>query len=322
MNEFADNPHNYSIDFMSHQLTKLGKTGVIISTFDADQISVGLASQNVEFEGKSYYSRDNLSMARYYSKKELILAIGSKLYVWEKGNSSPIKIIEFSGFFADHFIIDNDRIYVITRERMIDVFDLNTFEKLITIEIVGDEDNPKVVAYTPEGYFKAPKETIRELHFVKDGSVFPLLNYELFLNRPDILLSRTSFADEKTIEVYKQAYLKRLERSGVKDLTDIASLKTPQVQLISTIPAIAKEQLLPVSLRFSVDASAFVVYVNGVSVTTQKVPANLVENIKVPLHNGLNSISIVAKSKEGIESDPAFTQVNYAGTQENRKFIL
>lgn len=322
LSKFADNPLNYSIDFTTHQLTKLGKTEIIISSAGADQISIGLASQNVEFEGKSYYSREYLSMARYCAKKELILAIGSKLYVWEKGNSSPIKIIEFSGFYADHFIIENDRVYIISRERMIDAFDLNTFEKLMTIEIVGDEDNPKVIAYTPEGYFKAPKEAIRELHFIKEGLAFPLLNYELFLNRPDILLSRTSFADAETIEVYKQAYLKRLERNGVKDLTEIASLKTPEVQLTSTVPAIAKEQLLPLSLRFSVDASSFVVYVNGVSATSQKVPVNLIESIEVPLHNGLNSISIVAKSKEGIESDPAFTQVNYAGTQEKSKIYF
>lgn len=321
-NTFLGDQLYFEIDFITHQFKKVGKEEISISRLQPDVIPIALASQNVEYEGKSYYSREYLSMARFYQKKNLIIAIASKIYIWEKGNASPIKILPFSGFYADQFLIEKDRLYLITREGVIDIFDLNSFEKVLTIEVHGKDENAKVIAYTPDGYFKAPKEAIRNLHFVRDGNAFPLLNYELFLNRPDIVHTAAGFSDAKSISVFKEAYQKRLVRNGISDVKNVLSLAIPKVELSNSVSSVTPQSTVDLEMIFSKDAASFTIYDNGVPVSSEQLDDQPTYKKQIVLNNGLNSISIVAKSKEGIESDPCFVQVNFIGKSEASKIYF
>ncbi|MES2800389.1 MAG: caspase family protein [Bacteroidota bacterium] len=314
---FSATKREFIIDFDTHQLEKVSKGKLEISPTVQEHLAINF--QNVEFEGKSYYARDYLSMATFNKERNVIIGIGSKLFFWTPGNSSPIKTIAFTGFYADQFVVDKNKLYLISRDRIMDVFDLDSYEKLLTIEVVGEDEQAQVVAYTPTGYFKSPKDAIRNLHFIKDGAAFPLLNYELFLNRPDLVLATLNFANARDLEVYKLAYQKRLERNGMTDIENVLSLNLPKVQLLNTIPAVSENSSLTLDLKFSSDAKFFTVFDNGVPVISNNVSENNLLKVKLELHSGLNSISVVAKSDKGLESDPVFASINCLEKSEPAK---
>jgi hypothetical protein len=178
------------------------------------------------------------------------------------------------------------------------------------MKIVGKDEKAKLVAYTPEGYFKAPKNVMKDFHFVKGGTAFPLLSYEVFLNRPDLVLSSLNFAPEKTVELYKQAYLKRLERNGLTENLSILNVTIPTVEITNVIDAVINSTLLQLQLSFSEGVDTYQVFDNGVPIVTRKIAEayRITEDVK--LLAGMNTLSVIARTKEGVESDPVTVSLN------------
>lgn len=266
--------------------------------------------QNVNYQNQQYYSREYLSQVLFVPQRNRLVACGNKLHFWEVGNSTPIKQMQLSSAYIDQIVLEGNLLYASARDGAIYVVDIEKMEVKIILKSVIKDNISYMAAFTPEGYFKAPKQVMKDFHFVKDGKIFPLSNYELFLNRPDLILSRLGYSDEITISIYKEAYLKRLKRNGFTENTDFFSLEMPTVQLKNSINEVTTDPNVKLELSFSENAESFSVYDNGVSVATHKIDQTHNAKVSIDLHQGENNISIIARSKGGIESDPEFLRVD------------
>jgi hypothetical protein len=290
------------------------KTGKQLSADEGKALNKNTSSykinfQNVDFNGHTYYARDYLSDVKYLEDHNCLIASGTKLHFWRIGQATPYQSLQLDGGKINRFITNGNKLYAFASDGSIHIVDLTKNELLLTLKTVHQNGTSHLVAFTPSGYFKAPKQLMKDFHFVKNGKIYPLLNYEIFLNRPDIVLSQLDFTDSKTIELYKAAHLKRLNRSGFSEQTNFFDLVAPEVQIINKIPEIADKDTVHLTLSFNNGANTYSVYVNGVPTSTNNAVNSKMNQSVVSLHNGHNTISIVAKNKIGIESDPAFVKI-------------
>jgi hypothetical protein len=268
-----------------------------------------LKGENLSEEFK-YYALFNGDKHIYDDKREYIIGVYKGLYFYKKNEKSPFKNIKIDATILS-LSIQNDLLFVLLQGGVIKIIDLNTFKEKVTINIVEKNDITKSVFFTPEGYFKASKENIRNYHFVKESKAFPLLNYELFLNRPDIILDELGYANKDVINIYKEAFLKRLKRNNLNEDTDYLNLKRPSILLTNRaeIKTITDIDSITLSLKKLSNVEELLVYINGVPVLKNNNREHIDIKTTLKLNEGLNAITIIGKDANGIESDPIILEI-------------
>lgn len=306
---------NYLGQFNSNSILHVSGQFLIKSSLNANTLK----------EDQTYYARKYLAIAKYLNSKNLLVAGTNKgeLLFWTPENKSPIKTIKISNSKILKFEVVNKKLFVLSSDSEISIVNLDELELEATCLFFEKESDISMAWFTPNGYFKATKNDIRNFHFVKDGKTFPLLNYELFLNRPDVIMKKVGFTPTQTIEIYKQAYLKRLKRNNLTEQTDFLSIERPKVSLINrqSIASIINSNSLQLEIDNVSNADTLNVYINGVPVVVEPVKNKSVISKNVKLNFGLNNISIVSRLKSGIESDPImFETKNIAPKKESKVY--
>jgi hypothetical protein len=284
------------------------------STIPTYDTSILYDGQFVELKildkGTTYYARQYVSTVSYLADIQLIVA-GSKngnVLFWDLNNKSPKKIIAVGSASVLRIFKNEDKLFLLMKNSEIKVVDLNTLSLDATIAFFEKGDEVSLVWYTPQGYFKADKSDIRNFHFVKDLASFPLINYEVLLNRPDTLMARLGFTDEALQRTYKMAYQRRLKRNGIESSDDFLSQHRPQLQLINGEEihpiATSPHMTLEVKTITSNDNNTLInTYINGVKVASNGVTKQEVLSIPIILSSGENNISVIA-NENGVESEP------------------
>lgn len=280
-----------------------------------NQPSVALASQQVEWidkkgENKNFYSREYLKSSLYSKKLEKLFA-GSdngKVFVWDLDNSTPIEIIKTGTTEPIVRIIEKDnQLIAVDNYGSLHFIDNKTYKWILTIAVQEYEENKySVLWYTPEGFYSAEKSALRDFHFIKQEKVLPLTIFDAYLNRPEKILEKLANKDTTFLNLYKEATQKRMKKMGISETIDFWNMQRPEVTFDKNYqPSLTTEKLsIDIPLHFSENAKTFEVYDNGVLLTKKDNYAKKDDKINVVLHAGENNISIIAKDKNLIESDP------------------
>ncbi len=310
---------------------KLFQADVRIDDFDGKKglssnmqgVDVIILNENGELENEEpFYARQWIGPAVFLESRN-IFAGGSdegSLFVWSPEKKSPLKKINLGSSEVISMEEAGDKLLVLTRDAAIKVIDLDELEEALSINFSQDSDeNLDFAFFTPEGYFNADKDMLRDFHFVKGTESYPISSYELFLNRPDIILERMGFAGQELMELYYKAYEKRLAYYGFSPETEIVNFEMPRVTINNRIdiPKISSEE------KVTVDFSAFaeeshlerlLVQVNGVPVygsggKSLRRAKQASSRIEIPLMSGDNKIQLSVLNSEGIESLPVSVEV-------------
>jgi len=298
----------------------------------SDDYTLKLDNTSIQLERKKdtlqFYTKNYITNATYLKNKGLIIgfAFDGKLEMWDINQQYPIKSMQLSSDYIVDVKAMGTNLYVLSQFGKIYILSLKTKEIITTLTLFLKENGTIAYAFTtPEGYFKSSKQDIRQFHFVKNLKAYPLINYELFLNRPDIILKRLGFANNETINIYKEAYLKRLKRNGFTEQTDYLAIEKPSLVLKNkdNIPTLLKEEKLNLEIASLSKIKELTIYINGVPVIQKAVKNKQLFKEEIVLSNGLNNITILAKNKEGIESDPiAFEVTNTMAKRPSKLYYI
>ena len=135
--------------------------------------------------------------------------------------------------------------------------------------------------------------------------------FDIYLNRPDIVVQRIGKAPEKIIRAYNYLYKKRLKRSGLEEGSLQLNFKLPKI-LIETQPELVTNNTVQ---KFWVKAwddelnlKQINVYVNDVPVFGES-GFEIIESVKsyrkqfeITLVDGLNKIQFSSVNSAGTES--------------------
>ncbi|HEX4381355.1 MAG TPA: caspase family protein [Myxococcales bacterium] len=210
------------------------------------------------------------------------------------------------------FSPDSKRLLTYGTDRETHLWDVATGEKMASFVATGEpyRTPQELLAFTPEGYYFGQRAAVKTLAVHSGTQVFPIGQFDAWLNRPDIVLARIGGADKETIEFYKLAHERRLRKLAVAPAAP--ALVLPAVHLHrEKLRAVVKERRL--SPEVQADA-------NGAPVTGLQVVANgvplygpkgtpPVQRLEIELANGANRLEITALDSLGRESTPELVVV-------------
>ncbi|TGV04832.1 caspase family protein [Flavivirga rizhaonensis] len=302
-----------------NNIFKLYNDGSILASDGYSDYAKGRLEKDTLKIDTKFYGIWNKSIIKYLKSENKYVSANEngELYVWNENGKSPLMIIDLkSSAECKDIIQSRRRLFVFLDNSEIKVINLDTFALELTI-VLSEKRSKKgversVLYVTPEGYFSSTKNNIRDYHFVKNLKAYPLINYSVFLNRPDIILNRLGYANKKVIKLYKNYYLKRLAKNGLSEQIDLLSIEAPKISIINkeNIQSTVRLEKIPMSFNVSNNSEKINIYVNGVGVFSKDSIFESIINYEIELNNGKNVITAITTNKEGVESDPEIITIN------------
>ena len=214
-----------------------------------------------------------------------------------------------------------------SRDETIKFWDVSGGKELITCVAF---DTGEYVLATPDSYYLASKGGLKGVAFRIGNRAYPFEQFDLKLNRPDLILQRLGFAPQSLLDAYHQAYRKRLKKMHFTEAMLRDDFHLPEITILT-----APLPLSTIDKTFSVKISAsdskylldrLNIYINGVPMYGIQ-GKNLQEHhtsehtteLSLPLSNGWNNIKLSVLNQSGAESMSEIIEMTYIGTpaQEN-----
>lgn len=188
-------------------------------------------------------------------------------------------------------------------------------EHLATLKV----DNRSVTAITPDNYYVHRGDLAQGIHFVKGRQAYPFEQFDLRLNRPDIVLDRIG-APAEAVAIAKELRGKRLKRMGVTEEMLKPDFHLPDIEIIGEVPATTEAD----EIKFSIKAKDSKYPLERLKLYQNNVPVNgrdgellrdhntrmLERTVPIQLAAGRNKIQLSVLNHMGAESLYANAEVN------------
>lgn len=177
------------------------------------------------------------------------------------------------------------------------------------------------IMYASDGYYMASRKGAENIYFDINSRQYFFDQFDLRYNRPDKILERTG-APRETVEAYRAAYLKRIEKMGF----DTAMFEkdwvynVPQVKVVPgsigqrdslyTFTLTATDTLYNLD-RVLLTVNGVPVYGGGLSVKAHK-SGKLQQPLQLVLSAGHNDIRVSVLNEQGVESLTETLEAQYA----------
>jgi len=172
---------------------------------------------------------------------------------------------------------------------------------------------------TPDGYYMGKFSGRPFIAFKTGLRGFPFEQFDLRLNRPDIVLDRLG-APKEAIEAANSLREKRLKRMGVTEEMLKPDFHLPELQIVGDMPAMTAKDQLDLQIKATDEKyplDRLRVYVNNVPVNGRdgellrdQKTQTLEKTIPIKLASGRNKIQVSVLNSAGAESLYANAEVN------------
>ena len=215
---------------------------------------------------------------------------------------------------AMRFSPDSKRLLTYGSDRETHLWDVATGEKIASFVATGEpyRTPQELLTFTPEGYYFGQRAAVKTLSVHSGTQVFPIGQFDAWLNRPDIVLARLGGADKETIEFYKLAHERRLRKLAVAATAPALELPAVHVHREKLRAAVKQRHL-----SLEVEAAANGAPIAGLQVIANGVPlfgpkgTPPVQRLEIELANGDNRLEITALDALGRESTPELVVVKF-----------
>jgi hypothetical protein len=205
--------------------------------------------------------------------------------------------------------LNNNQIIVMDGEKI----NLLRMENTGSIQSIGTLkfDAESLTFFTSDNHFVQRGNSSKGLHFVRGFQAYPFEQFDLRLNRPDIVLERLGAPDE-AIAIAKQFREKRLKRMGVTEDMLQPDFHLPEIEVVGDLPSSTAESELALKIKASdskYPLDRLRVYVNNVPVNGKEgqllrdaKSQTLDRTIPIKLAAGRNKIQVSVLNSAGAES--------------------
>ncbi|MBI3512013.1 MAG: caspase family protein [Bacteroidetes bacterium] len=249
---------------------------------------------------------------------ELITGSGDDtIRIWNKGKKGFKVTGKFSG---NGFIISpGGKWLLIINNSQLVFYDLNS--RQLQFNILPVDESGYFTQLRGQPYYSASKNAAEELSFRLGEHFFSFEQFDLRLNRPDIILEGIDKRDTSLISAYHRAYLKRLRKLGIDTTSFSARLSIPESTVTSDADYDQRREKVKIRIRASdinYNIDRFNVWVNDCPLWGQKGinlrnrnRNNLDTTIEITLSDGSNRIEASIMNINGVESYRSPLYLNY-----------
>lgn len=265
----------------------------------------------------------------YTSKSKFFLGKGKTVYGVNKENESEFR--EINSHFDDitDFVSSEDFLFSSSLDGTVKIWDLFSEELVATVVPFRNES---ILIYTPDMYYLSINGAHKNVGFKLNADFISFENFDLKLNRPDIVLKRLKMYDQTTIDFLKKVYDKRLRNMdfdpsklrGNIDIPDLEIENLAELPFVTTTDNIS----LKVNTKSKSKLDRFDVYVNDIPLYGSKgyrIKENSLEvdqNFDIALTPGKNQIKISSTNQDGNESIRRTFEVFYEKEEETRDLYV
>lgn len=169
------------------------------------------------------------------------------------------------------------------------------------------------VLLTPENYYTASRDALDGVSFRLNGKIYPFEQYDLKLNRPDIVASQIGYTPTNLLNAYSYVYQKRLKKMGFKESELGKDFSLPTITIIDqNIPLITQGNKISIRIlaedlnyklnRINVYINDVPIYgINGINIISKNT-SELDYLLDLNLIPGANKIQVSVLNEKGIES--------------------
>ena len=182
---------------------------------------------------------------------------------------------------------------------------------------------------TPEGYYRASPGELHSLTFRVGNDSFPFEQFDLRLNRPDVVLSRMGNSSKDLIAAYHRAYVKRLALNNVNAEMLSDDFHVPTIEVTpSFLPPSTNERTLHLRVKATdslTQLKQLNIYINDVpiygsaGIELQSQHTNSWEqDVAIALSAGTNKVQVSAVNTGLTESLKYTSHIVYAGPSKSK----
>ncbi len=297
--------------FLANDHKVIGTTREGLQSIDCNTGEITV--EKLDFEGFSTFG------GAISPDKSLIALSGVKssagiayvhVYDW-KTKELVCELTGHSSHVSNLVFDSNNQLYSIDENGLIIIWNIDDCKAKASFLSFNEDD---YIITTPEGFYKSSKGNIKNVAFRQRGELYTFDQFDLRFNRPDKVLENLGFASENLIEMYYNAYQKRLKRMGFSDDISTMSFDAPEIVIesVEKLPLEVATSSITISLSgtsANLPLDRLLVSVNDVPIhgkqglklksNTQK---TFKQTIEIPLVFGKNTIQVSLMNTAGIES--------------------
>ncbi len=204
-------------------------------------------------------------------------------------------------------------------DAVVKIWDAVTNKNVMSLIAIDDRD---YLLVTPDNFYRASRGAFAGVAFRANGRIFPFEQFDLRLNRPDLILERLGYSTPELIETYRKAVQKRLKLLNFTPEMLGNDYHLPELAInTATLPTSTTNR----NIRFKVLATdseyslaRLNVYVNDVPIygsagtdISEPQTRRLERFVDLELSQGNNKIEVSVLNEKGVESLRQTFNINY-----------
>lgn len=249
----------------------------------------------------------NIQLLDQSAEGKLIYSYGTELTLGTKTHQNTSEILQLK-------FINSEKLITRHADNNLKIWDFN---KGLIATIIATKEGQ--IIYTPDGYYWGDKKSVNQIiHFKYHDRIYLFNQFDIYFNRPDIILKRIGLAEPSFIKIYESAYEKRAQLTGqsVLDFKHIPNFHHSLKDTENGHTIIIEEVQLN-------NTSNIEIYINEVLFKGAIKQTNSVTEIYIPKSKIDLNIEVILKNKNGVKSLPKTIYI-YAESEEipSKKHII
>ncbi|MBI3135682.1 MAG: caspase family protein [Bacteroidetes bacterium] len=201
-----------------------------------------------------------------------------------------------------------DRVFSASDDGTLKISDYKACGTVATYIAIGGKE---FMIYTPDNFYMASRNSLKGIAFRIDGELVPFEQFDIYLNRPDVVATRIGKSPGQLIRAYEYLYKKRLRKLQMEEGSLKLDYRVPHLVKETETALVTSESSLTVWVKAwddTYDIQQINVYVNDVPVFGELgyKPEMKVKSIRkeliIPLITGVNKIQLSCINSNGAES--------------------
>lgn len=219
-----------------------------------------------------------------------------------------------------------DRVFSASDDGTMKITDYKNCATVVTYLAIGGTE---FMIYTPDNYYMASRNALKGIAFRIDGKLVSFEQFDIYLNRPDIVAARIGKSPENLIRAYNYLYKKRLRKLQMDEGSLNMDYQIPNILNETETPLVTSESMLKLWVKVWDDTYTIQqinVFVNNVPVYGElgyrppEAVKSLRKELEIPLITGVNKIQISCINSNGAES--IYETVELVRESDNSKHDL
>ncbi|MFD1552754.1 hypothetical protein DNU06_08690 [Putridiphycobacter roseus] len=266
-----------------------------------------------------------------YATNQSVFSSDNSIIFWKLNGEQMAKIdAHKSGINKAFFDYKADYVFTGSDDGSIMI---NSYKEKKVLATLISTDDKEFIIYTPDNYYMAAKTALSSIAFRVGGKLVPFEQYDINLNRPDIIAKTIGKTPQNLIDAYQYLYRKRLRKYNIDAGSLIMDFNLPFTQIENTVPLTTDQS----NIEFSIKAwdekypiKQINVYVNNSPVYGEEGlrpapgtdPLSFRYVANVTLLEGLNKIDISCINANGTESLYATKEILKSGKPTGKDFYI